>query len=88
MPRNRRGEPNLSNTQRNELTGCRPSDKTPIAGATDRSRNKVAAKALTSPDKDTPPSFPKDHFGTGWIVCTNGAKERETLAFDRDTVSH
>ena len=79
---------NMSNSQRKELTGRGPVGKTAVVGARDRSTKQVAAKVVTSTDKETLQGFVQDHAAEGSTVCTDEARAYKTLPFDHDSVQH
>ena len=79
---------NMSSSQRKELTGRGPVGKTAVVGARDRSTKQVAAKVVTSTDKETLQGFVQDHAAEGSTVCTDEARAYKTLPFDHDSVQH
>ena len=79
---------NMSNSKRKELTGRGPVGKTAVVGARDRSTKQVAAKVVTSTDKETLQGFVKDHAAEGSTVYTDEARAYKTLPFDHDSVKH
>ena len=58
---------NMSNSQRKELTGRGPVGKTAVVGARDRSTKQVAAKVVTSTDKETLQEYVKGDVHTNGI---------------------
>ena len=79
---------NMSNSQRKELTGRGRVGKTAVVGVKDRETKQVAAKVVTSTDKETLQGFVKDHAAEGATVYTDDASAYETLPFDHDCVKH
>ena len=79
---------NMSNLKRKQLTGRGPVGKTAVVGAKDRATNQVAAKVVTSTDKETLQGFVKDHAAEGAKVYADEAKAYETLPFDHEAVKH
>ena len=79
---------NMSNSQRKELTGRGPVGKTAVVGAKDRATKHVAAKVVTSTDKETLQGFVKDHAAKDATVYTDEAKAYKTLPFNHDSVKH
>ena len=79
---------NMSNTKRKQLTGRGPVGKTAVVGAKDRGTKQVAAKVVTSTDKETLQGFVKDHAAEDATVYTDDASAYETLPFDHDSVKH
>ena len=79
---------NMSNSKREELTGRGPAGKTAVVGAKDRESNRVAAKVVTSTDKDTLQGFVKDHAAVGATVYTDDAAAYDSLPFDHEAVKH
>ena len=59
-----------------------------VVGAKDRETKQVAAKVVTSTDKDTLQGFVKDHAAADATVYTDHASAYETLPFDHDSVRH
>lgn len=69
-----------SDSQSNELTGCRPASKRAVVGSKDRSTKQVAARVVTTTHKETlQGEFVKNHVA-------EGAKAYKTLPFDHDAV--
>ena len=79
---------NMSNAKRAELTGRGPVGKTAVVGAKDRATKQVAAKVVTSTDKETLQGFVKDNAAPDATVYTDDATAYESLPFDHDTVKH
>ncbi len=79
---------NMSNSQRAELTGRGPKDKTAVVGAKDRATKQVAAKVVASTDKDTLQGFVKDSADPGATVYTDDAAAYDSLPFDHESVKH
>ena len=81
---------NMSNARRKELadTGRGPVGKTAVVGAKDRVTRQVAAKVVTSTDKETLQGFVKDHAAPGATVYTDEAKAYESLPFNHGVVKH
>ena len=77
---------NMSNSKRKQLTGRGPVGKTAVVGAKDRETKQVAAKVVTSTEKETLQGFVKDHAAEKATVYTDEAKAYETLPFDHDSV--
>ncbi len=59
-----------------------------MVGAKDRATNKVAAKVVSSTDKETLQGFVKDYAAPGATVYSNDAGANESLPFDHATVKH
>ncbi|MDE0629632.1 MAG: IS1595 family transposase [Bryobacterales bacterium] len=79
---------NMSNSKRKTQTGRGPVGKTAVVGAKDRESNQVAAKVVTSTDRDTLQGFVKDHAADDATVYTDEAKAYKTLPFNHDSVKH
>ena len=79
---------NMSKTKRKKLEGRGPAGKTAVVGAKDRATKQVAAKVVTSTDKDTLQGFVKDHAAPGATVYTDDATAYESLPFNHATVKH
>ena len=79
---------NMSKTRREKLEGRGPAGKTAVVGAKDRATKQVAAKVVTSTDKDTLQGFVKDHTVPGATVYTDDATAYESLPFNHVTVKH
>ena len=78
----------MSKAKREQLTGRGLVGKTAVVGAQDRETNRVAAKVVTSSDKDTLQGFVKDHAAEGATVYTDDAAAYDFLPFDREAVRH
>ena len=79
---------NMSKTKRKKLEGRGPAGKTAVVGAKDRATKQVAAKVVTSTDKDTLQGFVKDNAAPGATVYTDDATAYESLPFNHATVKH
>ena len=79
---------NMPNSKREDLTGRGAVGKTAVVGAKDRATKKVAAKVVTSTDKETLQGFIKDHTAPGATVYTDDAKSYEALPFDHAVIKH
>ena len=81
---------NMSNAKRRELegTGRGPVGKAAVVGAKDRASNKVAAKVVTSTDKETLQGFVKDWTDLQATVYSDEAAAYETLPFEHESVKH
>ena len=79
---------NMSKSKRKKLEGRGPTGKTAVVGAQDRATKQVAAKVVTSTDKDTLQEFVKDHAAPGATVYTDDATAYESLPFNHATVKH
>ncbi len=81
---------NMSNATRKALadTGRGVVGKTAVVGVKDRATNKVAAKAVTTTDKDTLQGFIKKHVATDATVYTDDAKAYDALPFNHATIKH
>ena len=79
---------NMAKSKRKELRGRGPVGKTAVVGAKDRATNQVAAKVVTSTDKETLQGFVTDHAAEGATVYTDEAKAYESLPFHHDAVKH
>ena len=79
---------NMSKSKRKKLEGRGPTGKTAVVGAKDRATKQVAAKVVTSTDKDTLQEFVKDHAAPGATVYTDDATAYESLPFNHATVKH
>ena len=64
---------NIPESKREEMTGRGAVGKTAVVGAEDRAAQQVAAKVVTSTDKDTLQEVVEDHAGEGTTVCTDEA---------------
>ena len=62
--------------------------KTAVVGAKDRATKKVAAKVVTSTDKDTLQGFVKTHAAPEATVYTDDAKAYAALPFDHAVIKH
>ena len=60
--------------------------KTAVVGAKDRATKKVAAKAVSSPDKPTLHGLAKKHAAPAATVYTDDAKAYETLPVDHAVI--
>ena len=80
----------MSNAQRKALynAGRGSVGKTAVVGAKDRATNKVAAKVVSSTDKDTLQGFIKSHTVTGATVYTDDAKAYDALLFNHAVIKH
>ena len=79
---------NMSKTRRQKLEGRGPIGKTAVVGAKDRATKQVAAKVVTSTDKDTLHEFIKDHAAPGATVYTDDAGGYEALPFNHAVIRH
>ena len=79
---------NMPKSKRKKLTGRGPVGKTAVVGAKSRETKKVAAKVVTSTDKDTLQGFVKKNAAPGATVYTDDAKAYETLPFSHNSVKH
>ena len=79
---------NMPNSKRKELTGRGSVGKTAVVGAKDRATKQVAAKVVTSTDKETLQGFVKDHAAPGATVYTDDAGAYEALPFDHAVIKH
>ena len=79
---------NMHNAQRKELEGRGAVGKVAVVGAKDRATNKVAAKVVTSTDKETLQGFVKDHANLQATVYTDDASAYDSLPFNHETVKH
>ena len=79
---------NMPKAKREQLTGRGPVGKTAVVGARDRETNQVAAKVVTSTDKETLQGFVKEHAAQDATVYTDDAGAYETLPFSHDSVKH
>ena len=79
---------NMHNAQRKELTGRGSVGKTAVVGAKDRATNKVAAKVVTSTDRETLQGFVKDWAATQATVYTDDASAYDALPFDHAVIKH
>ena len=79
---------NMPKSKREQMTGRGAVGKTAVVGAKDRATKQVAAKVVTSTDKDTLQGFVEDHAGEGATVYTDDASAYETLKFEHDSVKH
>ena len=79
---------NMPNHVREELTGRGPVGKTAVVGTKDRASNQVAAKVVTSTDKETLQGFVKDNADPEATVYTADVTAHESLPFDHDTVKY
>ena len=68
--------------------GRGPVGKTAVVGAKDRATKKVAAKVVTSTDKDTLQGFVKEHAAPQATVYTDDAKAYAALPFDHAVIKH
>ena len=62
--------------------------KTAVVGAKDRKTEKVAAKVVTSTDKETLQGFVKETAEPSATVYTNDAKAYSALLFDHAVIKH
>ena len=79
---------NMPNSKRKELTGRGSVGKTAVVGAKDRATKQVAAKVVTSTDKETLQGFVKDHAAPEATVYTDDAGAYEALPFDHAVIKH
>ena len=79
---------NMPNSKRKELTGRGSVGKTAVVGAKDRATKQVAAKVVTSTDKETLQGFVKDHAAPEATVYTDDAGAYESLPFDHAVIKH
>ncbi len=79
---------NMPNSKRKELTGRGSVGKTAVVGAKDRATKQVAAKVVTSTDKETPQGFVKGHAAPEATVYTDDAGAYEALPFDHAVIKH
>ncbi len=79
---------NMPNHIREELTGRGPVGKTAVVGAKDRDTNQVAAKVVTSTDKETLQGFVKDYADLQATVYTDDAAAYEGVDREHETVKH
>ena len=79
---------NMSNAQRKELTGRGAVGKTAVVGVKDRATNQVAAKVVTSTDKETLQGFVKDHADLQATVYSDDASAYDSLPYDHAVVKH
>jgi len=79
---------NMPKSKCEVLTGRGAVSNTAVVGAKDRATKQVAAKLVTSTDKDTLQEFVEDHAGKGATVYPDDASAYETLKFDHDSVKH
>ena len=81
---------NMSNAKRRALsdTGRGVVGKVAVVGAKDRSTKQVAAKVVTSTDKETLQDFIKDHAAPGATVYTDDAKAYDALPFNHAVIKH
>ena len=79
---------NMPNSKRKELTGRGSVGKTAVVGAKDRATKQVAAKVVTSTDKNTLQGFVKDHAAPEATVYTDDAGAYESLPFDHAVIKH
>lgn len=79
---------NTPKSKREKLTGRGPVGKTAVVGAKDRETNQVAAKVVTSTDKETLQGFVEDYPAKDATVCTDDASAYEGMKFDHDSVKH
>ena len=81
---------NMSNAKRKELagTGRGSVGKTAIVGLKDRATNQVAAKVVTSTDKETLQGFVTDHAAKDATVYTDGAAAYKGIPRVHEAVKH
>ena len=79
---------NMSKSRRKQFEGRGTVGKTAVIGAKDRATKRVAAKVITSTDKDTLHGFVKDHAAPGATVYTDDAVAYESLPFDHSVIKH
>ena len=79
---------NMSNAKRKGLTGRGAVGKTAVVGIKDRASNKIAAKVVTSTDKETLQGFVKDNVEPGATVYTDDVSAYDSLPFDHASVKH
>ena len=80
-------EKNKHNSKKARL-GRGPVSKTAVVGAKDRKTKKVAAKVVTSTDKETLQGFVKTHAAPGAKVYTDDAKAYTALPYDHAVIKH
>ena len=79
---------NMSNAKRKKLSGRGPVGKTAVVGIKDPDTNQVAAKVVTTTDKETQQGFVKKHTAKEAKVYTDEAGAYKTLPFDHEAVKH
>ena len=79
---------NMRSSRRKELEGRGAAGKTAVVGAKDRATNEVAAKVVTSTNKETLQGFVKDYAATDATVYTDDAGTYGSIPFNHDTVQH
>ena len=79
---------NMSTAQRKDQTGRGPVGKVAVGGAEDRATKQVAAKVVTSTDKDTLRGLVKDHAAKDAKVYTDESKAYKSLPYDHAAVKH
>lgn len=80
-------EKNKHNSKKARL-GRGPVAKTAVVGAKDRKTKKVAAKVVTSTDKETLQGFVKTHAAPDAKVYTDDAKAYTALPYDHAVIKH
>ncbi len=79
---------NMPNSKRKELTGRGAVGKTAVVGAKDRTTNQVAAKVVTSTDKETLQGFVTECTESDATVYTDEASAYEGLPRTHEAVKH
>ena len=81
---------NMSNAKRKAManTGRGPTGNVAVVGVKDRATKQVAAKAVTSTDKETLQGFVSDHAAPGATVYTDDAKAYDGLPFNHAVIKH
>ncbi len=77
---------NMSNAKRKKLSGRGPVGKTAVVGLKDRDTSQVAAKVVTTTDKETLQGFVKKDTAKEAKVYTDEAGAYKTLPFDHEAV--
>ncbi len=80
----------MSNKKRKELagTGRGPVGKTAVAGAKDRTTNKISATVVDNTDKETLHGFVRDRVADGATVYTDEAAAYKGMPFEHESVNH
>jgi len=79
---------NIQKSKREQLSGRGAVGKTAVVGAKDRKTNQVAAKAVTSTNKDILQGFVKRHSAKDATVYTDDAPVYDSLPLDHKAVKH
>ena len=79
---------NMPKHKREQLTGRGAVGKTAVVGAKDRATNQVAAKIVTSTDKETLQGFVTEHSEPDATVYTDEASAYEGLPRTHEAVKH